>query len=104
MSNITTVESTSGKVPVLTGGNVTPAVMMEFKHACHNFFEAKSVPTEKQVTFILPGIKDFCICNWIAADHATIVVLPFTSFMSQLHKNSLHPDWEDHVCDDILKL
>jgi len=78
-----------------------PAVMMEFEHACHDFFEAKLVPTEKQVTFILPGIKDFCIRNWIAADHATIVVLPFTSFMSQLYKNSLHHDWEDHVHDDI---
>ena len=82
MSTNASVESTSGKAPVLMGGDVTHAVMMEFENACHNFFEAKSVPMEKQVTFILPRIKDFCIGNWIAADHATIVALPFLSFMT----------------------
>ena len=103
MSTNASVESTSSKAPVLTGGDVTPAVMMEFENACHDFFEAKSVPAEKQVTFILPGIKDFRIRNWIAADRATIVALPFLSFMTQLCKNSLHPDWEDHVRDEILQ-
>jgi len=103
MSDVATVELTSGKAPVLTGGDVMPAIMMEFENTCHDFFEAKLVPTEKQVAFILPGIKDFHICNWIAADCATIVVLPFTSFMSQLRKNSLHPDWEDHIHNEILK-
>lgn len=76
---------------------------MEFKNACYDFFEAKSVPAEKQVAFILPGIIDFRIHNWIAADRATVVALPFASFMSQLRKNHLHPDWEDHVHDEILK-
>ena len=49
------------------------------------------------------GIKDFRIRNWIATDRATVVVLLFASFMSQLCKNYLHPVWEDHVCDEILK-
>ena len=62
----------------------------------------KSVPAEKQVAFILPGMRDLHIQNWIAADHATIMVLPFGSFMSQLHDNYLLPDWEDHVHDKIL--
>ena len=47
--------------------------------------------------------KDFRICNWITTNRATIVALPFTSFMSHLRKNSLHPDWEDHVHNKILK-
>ena len=104
MSSTATVESTSGKAPVLTSGDITPAVMMEFENAFHDFFEAKSVPADKKVAFILPGIKDFRIHNWVAADCATIIALPFTAFMSQLCDNSLHPDWEDHVCDKILKL
>ena len=103
MSTNASVESTSSKAPVLMGGDVTPAIMMKFEIACHNFFESKSVPAEKQVMFILPRIKDFHICNWIATDHATIVALPFISFMTQLCKNSLHPDWEDHVCNEILQ-
>ena len=103
MSDIATVEPTSGKAPVLTNGDVTPAVMMEFENACYDFFEAKSVPADKQVAFILPGIRDLRIRNWIAADRAAIVALPFATFMSQLRDNYLHPDWEDHVRDEILK-
>ena len=103
MSGSATVESTSGKAPVLTSRDVSPSVMMEFENARHDFFEAKLVPADKQVAFILPGIKDFRIHNWVAADRATIVAVPFATFMSQLRKNSLHPGWEDHVRDEILK-
>lgn len=102
MSNSATVEPTSGEAPILTNEDVTPSVMMEFENACYNFFKAKSIPAEKQVAFILPGIRDLCIWNWITADCATIVALPFTTFMSQLCSNYLHPNWEDHVCDKIL--
>ena len=75
---------------------------MEFKNACLDFFEAKSVPNDKQVAFILPGIWDLRIQNWIAADCATIITLPFTAFMTQLRSNYLHSDWEDHVRNEIL--
>jgi len=68
MSNAATVEPTSRKAPILTSGEITPSVMMEFENVCYDFFEAKSVPVEKQVAFILPGIRDLHIQNWIAAD------------------------------------
>lgn len=100
MSSTASVESTSRKAPVLTGRDVTPAVMMEFGNACMDFFEAKLVLADKQVTFILPSIKDFRIRNWITTDHATIVALPFTSFMSQLHKNSSSWLGRPHVRQD----
>lgn len=53
-----TVEPTSSKAPVLTSGEVSPSVMMEFENTCYDFFEAKLVPADKQVAFILPGIRD----------------------------------------------
>ena len=102
MSNTATVELTSGKAPILTSRDVTPSVMMEFKNTCLDFFEAKSVPNDKQVASILLGIRDLHIQNWIAADQATIVALPFATFMTQLHTNYLHLDWEDHVHNEIL--
>jgi len=61
MSTTATVKPTSGKAPVLTNSDVTPSIMMEFKNACYDFFEAKSVPQDKQVAFILPGIRDLHI-------------------------------------------
>ncbi|EDR12184.1 uncharacterized protein LACBIDRAFT_311293 [Laccaria bicolor S238N-H82] len=102
MSTAATVEPTSGKAPILTSGDITLSVMMEFENTCYDFFEAKSVPADEQVAFILPGIRDLHVRNWVAADCVTIVTLPFTSFMTQLRANYLHPDWEDHVRDKIL--
>jgi len=61
MSTLATVEPTSGKAPVLTTGDLTPAVVMDFENAAQDFFVAKSVPPEKQVSLILPGIKDIHI-------------------------------------------
>jgi len=75
MSTNATVEPTSGKALILTSGDTTPSVMMEFENTCYDFFEVKSVPAEKQVTFIVPGIRDLCIQNWVAADRATIVAV-----------------------------
>ena len=61
MSNTAIIELTSGNVPILTSRDVTPSVMMEFKNTCLNFFEAKSVPNNKEVAFILLGIRDLHI-------------------------------------------
>ena len=79
MSTLATVEPTSAKAPILTEGDISPAVMMDFENAGLNFFVSKSIPTEKQVTIIIPtekqvtmiipGIKDLRSRDWIAADH-----------------------------------
>lgn len=61
MLNMATIEPTSGKAPVLTSGDVTPSIMMQFENLHYDFFEAKSVPPDKQVTFILPSIRDLHI-------------------------------------------
>jgi len=83
MSTLATVKPTSSKAPVLTAGDLTPAVAMDFENAAQDFFIAKSVPANKQVLLILPGIKDICICDWITADQARITSLPFNNFIKE---------------------
>ena len=102
MSTLTTVDPTSVKAPVLTAGNISPAVMMDFENATLDFFVSKSVPGEKQVTMIIPGIKDIHICDWITAEHDCIVALPFADFMKEMCLNYLPQDWEDQVWNKIL--
>jgi hypothetical protein len=102
MSALATVEPTSAKAPVLTEGDISPAVMMDFENAALDFFVSKSVPTEKQVTMIIPSIKDLRIRDWISADRARIIVLPFAEFMAEMRENYLHQDWEDQIRNQIL--
>jgi len=85
MSMLATVEPTSAKAPVLTEGDISAAVMMDFENAALNFFISKSVPTEKQVTMISPSIKDLQIHDWISADRTCLVDLPFSEFMHFSH-------------------
>jgi len=102
MSTLATVKPTSGKVPVLTAGDLTPAVAMDFENATQDFFIAKSVPADKQVSLILPGIKDICIRDWITVDEARITSLPFDNFIKELCENYLQNDWEDQIHNQIL--
>ena len=105
MSNLTvTVDPTSAKAPVLTAGDISPAVMMDFENTALDFFVAKSVPADKQVAMVVPGLKDIHICDWLAADHKHLIALPFPGFMKELRENYLHQDWEDQVHNNILML
>ena len=94
---LTTVDPTSTKVPVLTAGDISPTVMMDFENAALDFLVSKSVPNKKQVTMIIPGIKDLQIRDWISADRARLIALPFAEFMAEMRSNYLHQDWEDQI-------
>lgn len=102
MSALATVEPTSAKAPVLTAGDISPGVMMDFENAALDFFVSKSVPADKHVTMIIPGIKDLRIRDWISADRARIIILPFLDFMKEMRANYLQQDWEDQIRNKIL--
>ena len=76
MSTLATIDPTSAKASVLTAGDVSPAVMMDFQNTALDFFVSKSVPTDKQVTMIIPGIKDICIHDWIGPIVTALWPLP----------------------------
>jgi len=97
-----TVDPTSARAPVLTAGDISPAVMMDFENAAQDFFIAKSIPADKQVAMTIPGLKDIRVRNWISADRERLIALPFIDFMKELRTNYLHQDWEDQVHNDIL--
>ena len=76
--------------------------MMDFENAAFSFFVSKSIPSEKQVSMIIPGIKDLRICDWISAEHVHLFELPFIDFMKEMRVNYLHQDWEDQIRNQIL--
>jgi len=102
MLTLATVEPTSSKAPVLTTGDLTLAVAMDFENVAQDFFVAKSVPPKKQVSLILPGIKDIQIHDWITANRACITSLSFDGFIKELCENYLQNDWEDQIRNQIL--
>ena len=43
-------QSAPSKVPVLTAGDISPATMCQFEHACMNYFIHKKVIVDDQVS------------------------------------------------------
>ena len=91
--------------PILTGGVLTPAVLLEFEDACEDFFSnAKGgVTDELKVTRILPSFKDPIIRGWISSDRAHLAKLSFKIFMENLRTKFLPKEWEDELLSKILR-
>ena len=87
---------------VVTAGELTPKVLMEFEQACHNFFShAKGgVPNSSKVSRILPSFQDQLVQDWISsvaiASHLFLSKsFWWTSvrpFFPETKRINLHPD------------
>ena len=61
-SSFATIEQDApSKVPVLTKGDISLAIMWKFKDACIAYFDNKDIATNKQVRCVLSGLQD----DWI---------------------------------------
>ena len=78
--------------------------MMDFESAALDFFVANFISAEKQVTMVIPDIKDLKIHNCITAAHVCTITLYLAKFISELCSNYFQQDWEDQVHNDILTL
>ena len=96
-----TVEQNSpSKVPILTVGDISPAVMCQFKHVWLNYFIHKKVVPDDQVSLIVSGLLDNHV-DWIRSDCEHIVTLPFTAFMVEFCENYLMEDWEEDMLGEL---
>jgi hypothetical protein len=104
-SKLATIDQNSpNKVPVLLQGDLTPAVMRQYKNACLGFFEGKEIVLEKQVCKILAGLHDNRIQEWISIDCDEILTLTFAEFMVESKAGFLPEDWEEITCIKLLAM
>jgi reverse transcriptase-like protein/integrase-like protein/chromodomain-containing protein len=104
-SNTATLEYlTLHHPPVLTSGELSPRVVMEFEQSCLDYFaNAKGgVTDELQVIRILPSFQDQLVRDWIAADRPRLSKLSFKEFIDELRKAFLPRNWEDRLRAQIL--
>src|ERR1700735_1513604 len=57
----TSEQNSPSKVPLLTAGDISPAVMRQFHHAYLNYFVHKKVIVDDQVSMVIGGLLDHCI-------------------------------------------
>jgi hypothetical protein len=95
-------QSSPSKVPVLTAGDISPAVMRQYENACKNYFVHKKVAGDDQVPMIVGGLMDSRVSDWIDADHARILELSFDDFLIEFKEGYLDEDWEDDMRREVL--
>jgi hypothetical protein len=100
----TVEQSAPSKVPVLTAGDISPATMRQFEHACMNYFIHKKVIADDQVSLIIGGILDDRVGDWIVSDRDLLVALSFDDFMTEFHANYLAEDWEGDTLREVLSM
>jgi hypothetical protein len=92
------------KVPILSAGEITPAVMREFEDACIGYFENKDIDEDKQVRKILAGLKDDRIKERLSVDRPRFQCLTFNAFMVEFCTAYLPENWEQDTRGEVLSL
>jgi hypothetical protein len=97
-------QNSPSKVPILTAGNISPAIMCQFEHVCKNYFIHKKIIADDQVSLIIGGILDDRVTDWIIAEHERLIALSFNVFMMDFHQNYLAEDWEEDTLRKLLSM
>jgi hypothetical protein len=100
----TVVQNSPSRPPILTPGDLTPAVMRTFEMACLGYFENKDITEDKQVRKILAGLQDTCIQDWVSVNCEHFLELLFTDFMTEFRAGYLPEDWEEIMRIELLAM
>jgi hypothetical protein len=104
-SKMASVEQDSpSRPPVLTKGDLTPAVMRSFEQACFGYFENKDIADDKKVKKILASFQDSRIQDWISVERHRFINLVFADFMAEFRAAYLPEDWEGVTRIELLSM
>ncbi|KIM86037.1 hypothetical protein PILCRDRAFT_5110 [Piloderma croceum F 1598] len=97
-------QSSPSKVPILSAGDISPAVMRQFEDSCRNYFIHKKIIADDQVSLIIGGILDSHVSDWISTKRNHLIALSFDTFMIDFCTNYLTEDWEEDTLCDLLSM
>lgn len=70
---------------------------MDLTDTHNKFFIAKDIEDKDKVKKILGGFKCMHIHDWIACEHAQLLMLSYEAFMAEVRFSYLPSDWEETV-------
>ena len=90
--------------PVLTSGDVSPAIVAQFLEYVNTYFTKAKVLEVDKVKNILTSFHDIKIDNWIKNNRERFIVDTYTfeNFTTELRKRFLHPQWENTIVRNVV--
>ena len=90
--------------PILTPGNVSPAILAQLIQYFNSFFHKCKTSEEDKVRNILMSFQDIKIDNWIKNNHDQFTAdgYSFDNFTAELRKRFLDPHWESSIVRTVV--
>ena len=90
--------------PILTKGNVSPAVLSQLLQYFNSYFHKCKIDNEDKVRNVLMSFEDIKIDNWIKNNQETFLAdgYTFEAFTAELRKRFLDPHWESTIVRTIV--
>ena len=90
--------------PILTKGNVSPAVLSQLLQYFNSYFHKCKIDNEDKVRNVLMSFEDIKIDNWIKNNQETFLAdgYTFEAFTAELRKRFIDPYWESFIVCTIV--
>jgi RNase H-like domain found in reverse transcriptase/Reverse transcriptase (RNA-dependent DNA polymerase)/Integrase zinc binding domain len=105
MTEVTTAQveqSAPNKPPILTPGDLTPRILQDWQAACEDYFIHKAIADEDKVKYILGGMKDPNIREWVTVERAALIAMTFEDYMALMRSSWLEDNWEHKIRRELL--
>lgn len=90
----TVVSSGPNKVPLLTAGEISIEVYLQWLDACDDYFVIKEVKDDKMVIHAATGFQSLLVRDWYRTDSARLRALPWSDFAKEFKAHWLSSDWD----------
>lgn len=104
--NQVAVVTSSGpsKIPVLSAGELSIEVYLQWKHMCEDCFELKDIDEpKKRIIHAMTGVLAPLVRNWYQADKARIQALTWEAFAVEFRDRWLPPNWEQRTRNLLIR-
>ena len=98
------IHSALKQVLILTTGDITPKVLIDWFNACENYFTERDTPDEKRVAKVLGGLQNVLFKDWYSPDRAHVTALSWVEFITEVKSEFLSSTWVEDACNKLLSM
>ena len=98
------IHSAPKQVLILTTGDITPKVIIDWFNACENYFTERDTPDDKRVAKVLGGLQDVLFKDWYSPNRAHIAALSWDEFIKKIKSEFLSSTWVEDARNKLLSM
>ncbi len=90
--------------PILTPGEITPEVLVQWDSSCQRYFTHKGVAVSERIEFVSAGFQDPLVQAWFNTNNTALNALSWTEFLNEIRATFLEDNWDRNIRSQMLAL